>query len=634
MTKRYYYTCFDVNYLVKGLALIESIIHHENRDFEIFVVCLDQATQRFLRQLGLLYIKTLLLADIESDDLQLQVAKQNRSLVEYYWSLKATLALYLIRHHPEIEAVFYLDADLYFYSSPDPLWQAIENKSVLIHEHGFAPEQATLSKYGKYNAGMIGFRNDPMGLKILHWWRDLCLKWCHARLENGKFGDQLYLNQMPRTFDRVGVVDNIGVGVAPWNHIQYEFCFDSSGHARVNGTKIVFYHFHSLVFIAPEIITPSQHISNPITKDILRICFLPYINKLIEIQQRLKGLDPNFKFGLFKENVLTRDHTFIAPRSLAQRISDSDVPQSRIALDETWDCYVSEQLITKSRQNANPGKNGTLKPQNQSANRMKMLNLGCGTRYHRDWVNLNFTSTGPGVIAHNLYRGIPFEDGQFDVVYHSHLLEHFPKRFALFFLKECHRVLKPDGIMRVAVPDLEQIARSYLHLLERSIQGDVQAQNRYDWIMIELFDQMVRDQLGGEMLEYWRQKPMPDEEFVVERLGPEVKNTISALRNGPHTPLRNGNLFFKAARDNNEADLKKLALFRVSGEIHQWMYDRYSLSKFIIQAGFCNIQRCRPDESEIPEFNSYLLDIEENGVIRKPDSLFIEARRSQFSQRL
>jgi predicted SAM-dependent methyltransferase len=628
MTKRYYYTCFDVNYLVKGLALIESINQHENCDFEIYIVCLDQATQTYLRQLGLSNIKTLLLADIERDDIHLQVAKQNRSQVEYYWSLKATLAIYLIRQHPEIDAIFYLDADLYFFSSPDPLWQAIENKSALIHEHGFAPEQAFLSKYGKFNAGMIGFRNDPIGVNILHWWRKHCLKWCHARLENGKFGDQLYLNQLPRTFDRVSVVDNIGVGVAPWNHIQYEFCLDQSGCALVNGTKIVFYHFHSLIFIEPEIITPSQHTSNPITEEILRFCFLPYINTLIEIQKRIKHLNPSFRFGLFKENVLSKDHTFIAHRSLSQRISDSDVPQPRIVLDETWDCYISEQLRTNPREKADPGVNGTLKPQNQSTNRMKMLNLGCGNRYHRDWVNLNFTSTGPHVIAHNLYKGIPFEDGLFDVVYHSHLLEHFPKRFALFFLKECHRVLKPGGVIRVAVPDLEQIARTYLHMLEKSMQGKVQAQNRYDWIMIELFDQMVRDQSGGEMLEYWRQQPMPSEEFVVERLGPKVKNTISALRNSPHATSRNGNLFFKAARDNNESDLKKLALFRVSGEVHQWMYDRYSLSKFLTQAGFYKIQQCRADESEIPDFNSYLLDIEQNGVIRKPDSLFIEAHRN------
>jgi predicted SAM-dependent methyltransferase len=93
---------------------------------------------------------------------------------------------------------------------------------------------------------------------------------------------------------------------------------------------------------------------------------------------------------------------------------------------------------------------------------MKLLNLGCGNRYHPDWTNVNFTSTGDGVIAHNLTQGIPFPDNYFDVVYHSHVLEHFPKAQAEDFIKDCYRVLCPQGILRVVVPDLEEIARTYL----------------------------------------------------------------------------------------------------------------------------------------------------------------------------
>jgi hypothetical protein len=77
-----------------------------------------------------------------------------------------------------------------------------------------------------------------------------------------------------------------------------------------------------------------------------------------------------------------------------------------------------------------------------------------------------------------------------------------------------------------------------------------------------------------------------------------------------------------------ESDLQKLSQFRVSGEIHQWMYDRYSLSKLLAETGFSNIRQCKADESDIPNFRSYLLDTEENGMIRKPDSLFIEANRN------
>jgi hypothetical protein len=76
-----------------------------------------------------------------------------------------------------------------------------------------------------------------------------------------------------------------------------------------------------------------------------------------------------------------------------------------------------------------------------------------------------------------------------------------------------------------------------------------------------------------------------------------------------------------------QLDIQEISRYRGSGEIHQWMYDRYSLSKLLAETGFYNIRQCQADESDIANFRSYLLDTEENGMIRKPDSLFIEAYR-------
>jgi hypothetical protein len=78
---------------------------------------------------------------------------------------------------------------------------------------------------------------------------------------------------------------------------------------------------------------------------------------------------------------------------------------------------------------------------------------------------------------------------------------------------------------------------------------------------------------------------------------------------------------------DKELDTRQISQFRLSGEVHQWMYDRYSLGVLLRDAGFQNIQVCRADESDIPNFGSYLLDIEADGSVRKPDSLFMEARK-------
>lgn len=256
--------------------------------------------------------------------------------------------------------------------------------------------------------------------------------------------------------------------------------------------------------------------------------------------------------------------------------------------------------------------------------KLNMLNLGRGNRYHPDWTNIDFQSSGTDVIAFDLNKPLPFEDESFDVVYHSHLLEHFPQSRAPVFTGECFRILKPGGIIRVVVPDLEQIARWYLKMFEKSMQGVKDAQERYEWIMLELFDQMVRNVSGGEMLNYWKQDTIPAEDFVIERVGSEVKNVLNKIRQNAGAATAT---MPQTYNKNIALDPYQIGRFRLSGEIHQWMYDRYSLGKLLKQAGFREVRVCRADESMIANFNSYLLDIEPDGSVRKPDSLFMEGRR-------
>ena len=260
--------------------------------------------------------------------------------------------------------------------------------------------------------------------------------------------------------------------------------------------------------------------------------------------------------------------------------------------------------------------NFTTNDQRSIKNSSKLLNLGCGSHYHKEWVNIDFNSNNGEVIKHNLTKDIPFENNYFDAVYHSHVLEHFPKELAPNFLRECFRVLRKGGIIRVVVPDLEQIIKHYLQLLEESISGDINAQNKYEWIMLELFDQTVRNYSGGEMLKYLQQKEIPSKDFVLERLGSEAKDIINSI---PGNQGRHDNV------NNCEPDASKIGQFRLSGEIHQWMYDRYSLGKLLKETGFTNIRVLSAYESAIPEFNKYCLDIEADNSTRKPDSLFMEA---------
>jgi predicted SAM-dependent methyltransferase len=285
---------------------------------------------------------------------------------------------------------------------------------------------------------------------------------------------------------------------------------------------------------------------------------------------------------------------------------------------------------------------------------MNYLNLGCGYRFHPDWTNINFVATGEGVIAHNLIEGIPFADETFDVVYHSHVLEHFSKKEGESFLKECYRVLRPQGVLRVAVPDLEQIVRIYLAALEKASSGSPDWAFNYEWISLEMYDQTVRNNPGGEMATYLYSKNLPNQQFVLERLGIEAKNLIEAASKENQEInivkqegkieklLKNIYRFFRYSQYRKELFLKgilgeeynllQMGRFRQSGEVHQWMYDRYSLGMLLKKCGMENIVQRSASESYIADWPSFNLDTEPDGTVYKPDSLFMEAIKPSVSK--
>lgn len=273
---------------------------------------------------------------------------------------------------------------------------------------------------------------------------------------------------------------------------------------------------------------------------------------------------------------------------------------------------------------------------------MKLLNFGCGSTFHPDWVNLDAAPVSTQVIAHDLRRGFPFADETFDVVYGSHVLEHLEPAEAIRVLRECIRVLKPNGIVRVVVPDLETIVRLYLNSLEGALAGDKDAQVRYDWMILELYDQTVRKSSGGEMGIYLASKlDQKQASFVASRIGDEGTCRTSgpgASSTLPRFLYRRGRTAISKLRRLVAGACAFLILgtegwralsegmFRRSGEVHQWMYDRLSMRRTLERAGFTGIRSCVAGESDIFEFAGYQLETW-NGQVRKPDSLFMEGRK-------
>jgi predicted SAM-dependent methyltransferase len=245
-----------------------------------------------------------------------------------------------------------------------------------------------------------------------------------------------------------------------------------------------------------------------------------------------------------------------------------------------------------------------------------LLNLGCGTRFHPAWINIDYHSSENDIYSWDLKKGIPLMDDCCDAIYASHVIEHFDREGAKRFLSECFRLLKPGGILRIVVPDLEGVARSYLQCLDDVDLNKNGSADRYEWAVIELLDQMVRHRSGGEMAKYWAMDNVPAEDFVSERIGVEYWRARKNLK---------GRLIANVPI-NNSFNIGK---FRLGGEPHQWMYDRYSLDLLMKNIGLEEIRKCKYYESNINKFYEYFLDNEKDGSIYKPDSLFMEGQKPE-----
>lgn len=272
------------------------------------------------------------------------------------------------------------------------------------------------------------------------------------------------------------------------------------------------------------------------------------------------------------------------------------------------------------------------------------LNLGCGGKIHPDWVNVDMAPRVAGVQACDLRRGIPFPDNTFEVVYHSQVLEHIPPEEASFFMGECLRVLRPGGRIRVVVPDLESLVEAYRTWLHRNLEEpDPVAEANYDFILLELFDQMVRAKSGGCLSAYLDQPHLVNEAFVLERCG-HVARKHRGLSGGTATPppspprsrlraclgwVRHRiRCALSAVRERMRSEEARVGAFRMGGEVHQWMYDRFSLGRLLLRSGFVDVQRHTPFTSGIPDWSSYALDVRD-GHACDPASLFMEARKPE-----
>ena len=300
-----YCTYFDKNYLIKGLSMCTSLLKH-SPNTTLFVLCMDEYTEKIIRNYKLKNLKIIKLKDFEDKDL-LSI-KPTRKFFEYYWTCTPSLPLYIFKHYNQFKYVTYVDADLFFYSSPEVAFEELGDNSILTVEHRYPKgQESRIDTSGRFNVAFQIFKKDKEGLSCLRRWRKQCIDWCYYRYEDGKMGDQVYLNEWPDLYKKLVVTSNLGIDAAPWNIKQYAVNSEQSRRKRIkkredngglvnkvfiNHDTLVCYHFHQFQILTEDSfdLCSGYFLQKPIVEYI----YNPYVEDLKKQIKFVKSFDSKF----------------------------------------------------------------------------------------------------------------------------------------------------------------------------------------------------------------------------------------------------------------------------------------------------------------------------------------------------
>jgi predicted SAM-dependent methyltransferase len=138
------------------------------------------------------------------------------------------------------------------------------------------------------------------------------------------------------------------------------------------------------------------------------------------------------------------------------------------------------------------------------------LHLGCGTNYLPGWFNVDANARLERLdLAWNINLGLPLPDACCELVYSEHVLEHFPVERGVELLRECRRVLRPGGTLRIAMPSLA-------HVLAKYTSDDWRDQDWLTWPEFQFIE--TRAEMVNVSLRWWGHEWLYDHEELHRRL--------------------------------------------------------------------------------------------------------------------
>ena len=252
---RNYCTLSDSNYLTFGKALIKSLIESSSEDFILYYLCIDDACYDELVDYDPRVVP-IKLEEVLSKYLTLESYKNNNPYNAFCWTLASGFSRYLLEQK-NLDSIFYIDSDVFFYQDPKLIFDEIGDRSVGIIRHR---HNTSVSVDGEFNVGVVYFKNDENGLGCLKWWNDAIILGTNPELAT--CGDQKYLEGfIPRFGDSVCVIDETIAHGAPWNFRLYVYDYFDQDGSVVWGDKrqpLVFNHFSKFGYTEDGRIWPDR----------------------------------------------------------------------------------------------------------------------------------------------------------------------------------------------------------------------------------------------------------------------------------------------------------------------------------------------------------------------------------------
>lgn len=286
---RHIVTSTDANYLHKTIAFYLSLCKvHQN--FILHLFCFDDIAYKIFKELG--YKNIVIYNPSDFETLELKKVKASKiKRYEYYWACNPFLTRKVLLEQ-DTDFVSSCDCDLLFFKSPEEIFEELSDADVLIQPNNFSSQFSTDSaKVGYYCTSFQCFRKNNNSIKILNWWHKKTMKWCSSKFEEGKFGEQKYLDDWRTRFKRVREIVNIGTNVAPWNVQKLDISIQDGRFLINHKYPLIYYHFHSFRMNLTNyqyIITGDRHNNYPISSNVRKLIYEPYTQILKKVIQGLK----------------------------------------------------------------------------------------------------------------------------------------------------------------------------------------------------------------------------------------------------------------------------------------------------------------------------------------------------------